>query len=274
MRKLFFVLLVLLLVIPVTNSFSASFVDPPGPQFFTEHRYFDDTSATSFSMIASSPVDTNAYNVFLHTPSHQYLLTEQEWFGNYDEYKFFSSNAGFPVPGPLYENIDFDFFIDTNGNGNFDPSSDPYQTLNIPSGTFRTTSELLPFVDNVKVTYVGSDVHLSWNGIPLVGNFGNDVNDKYEVKVINRDTGDFVDRYADIAINSLNQYSLDLGDLSVYGDNFWLRIEAKEGIGDVELANRSSYYASCRAVPEPTAMLLFGAGLVGLAGFGRKKFKK
>jgi len=31
---------------------------------------------------------------------------------------------------------------------------------------------------------------------------------------------------------------------------------------------------SSRAVPEPTAMLLFGAGLVGLAGFGRKKFKK
>ena len=27
-------------------------------------------------------------------------------------------------------------------------------------------------------------------------------------------------------------------------------------------------------VPEPTTMLLFGAGLVGLSGFGRKKFKK
>jgi hypothetical protein len=271
MRKLFFVLLVLLLVVPATNSFSASFVDPPGPQIWSEHTYHDDTSATSFGMIASSPVDTNAHNVFLYSESsmNQFQLTLKEWFGNYDAYKVFN-NPPFPVPGPAYEGINLDFFIDTNDNGIFD---DPYRTVNIPSGTFRTTQPL-PFVDNVKVTYVGSDVHVSWNGIPLVGNFGDDVNDKYEVKVMNRDTGDWVDRYADIAINSLNQYSLDLGDLSVYGDNFWLRIEAREGIGDVELANRSSYWTSCKAVPEPTTMLLFGAGLVGLAGFGRKKFKK
>lgn len=40
-------------------------------------------------------------------------------------------------------------------------------------------------------------------------------------------------------------------------------------IGEVEL-----YGSAANAVPEPTTMLLFGAGLVGLAGFGRKKFKK
>ena len=45
------------------------------------------------------------------------------------------------------------------------------------------------------------------------------------------------------------------------------------GIGGGSL-DSGLYGLEVRAVPEPTTMLLFGAGLVGLAGFGRKKFKK
>lgn len=40
----------------------------------------------------------------------------------------------------------------------------------------------------------------------------------------------------------------------------------------LELSHISGYTAS--PVPEPATMLLLGGGLVGLAGFGRKKFKK
>ena len=47
-------------------------------------------------------------------------------------------------------------------------------------------------------------------------------------------------------------------------------------IEDYDIVGGSSTYSGSpvASVPEPATMLLFGAGLIGLAGLGRKKFKK
>jgi hypothetical protein len=42
----------------------------------------------------------------------------------------------------------------------------------------------------------------------------------------------------------------------------------------LEVKGFGSYTSGQSPVPEPTTMLLLGSGLVGLAGFGRKRFKK
>ena len=55
--------------------------------------------------------------------------------------------------------------------------------------------------------------------------------------------------------------------------NFVIAWEDLPGGGDRDF-NDLVVEVGYNPVPEPTTMLLFGAGLVGLAGFGRKKFKK
>jgi hypothetical protein len=269
MKKLLFVVIVLLLVVPTKTSFSAPF---DYGLLYSENRYYESTNTSQYGMLGDTGVYTNEYDVFMYIPSwagYEYQkLTPYGFLGSYGAAKFFTTADGYPPPGGAYEARDIYFFIDENRSGNID-SSDPSIYRYYQSGRFSQ----MPFVQNVKTSYSGSGVIVSWNGIPLVGDFGDDEYDQYRVRIIDKATTEILFDSGMIGINSSNKYEYNLGDLSAYGDDFWIAVEAREII-EMGTANRSRYYAEGSPVPEPTTMLLLGSGLFGFAVIGRKRFKK
>jgi hypothetical protein len=224
-------------------------------EIWSENRYYESSNTSEYGMVGDTGVSTNAYDVFMYIPSwtgYEYQkLSPYNYLGSYGAGKFFTTADGYPSPGAAYEARDIYFFIDENGSGEKD-SSDPSAYRYYQSGRFSQ----LPLVTNVKTYYSGSDVIVSWDGIPLVGDFGDDGNDQYRVRIIDKATTEFYFDSGMIAINSSNKYVYNLGNLSAYGGNFWIAIEAREIIESqgMGLANRSRYYAEPNSKPKAQAM--------------------
>ena len=259
-KKLTFVMLVLLLIVPATNSFSTTF---NYAALWSEHKYYESTGSSEYGMVADTAPSDNFHDVYIYIPTwtgHEYhQLNYIFYVGAFDAGKFLKPSDGYPAPGGSYEEREIYFFVDEDGSGDFNSLYDTYEIRNYPSGTFSQ----LPLVTNVKISYLGSDVIVSWDGIAIAGEFGNDENDQYRVRIIDKTSSDILFDSNKISINSItNKYAYNLGDLSVYGEDIWVAIEAREGIGTNGLANRSRYYASVPPVSDICEGDLDGNGVV------------
>ena len=179
-------------------------------------------------------------------------------------------NAGFSVGDLFYINIDFDETSTPKLTGpnyaTYNLAIDSFSiakvgfTANMPGGGYQNfitvhdynTSGSNDYIDfktnNFTATPVVSGLTPYYLGVHLSGPF--DVFTSTDLPVIEPDPNDFDNTFA---------------ILQFYDDS-----TSSYPFVSIEPLVRSQE----NPVPEPTTMLLFGAGLVGLAGFGRKKFKK
>jgi uncharacterized protein (TIGR03118 family) len=104
----------------------------------------------------------------------------------------------------------------------------------------------------------------------LVGNFGDGL-----INAFDPGTGAFLGQIQDDKSNPIvieGLWGLKFGNDGNGGDSHTLYFTA--GIPGDGMVEDHGLFGSLTPVPEPTTMLLLGSGLIGLAGYGRKKFFK
>lgn len=109
---------------------------------------------------------------------------------------------------------------------------------------------------------------------PLSGSYDTTFDSEFSDATITYTGGEIVGPPAFLLVKDGNQSpNWYLFGLTILGWNGTDTIEVQDfwtGNGSI---SHVTLYGTTSSVPEPATILLFGAGLLGLAGFGKKKFK-